>query len=86
MNSDALKHRRTKRTTVTLEADIADYIQKTLSRDKNLKEKQLINRLLRSGIRNENLQPAPRFKIKSFKTVLQPEISAEEIERMLDEI
>lgn len=86
MNSTVLKNRRTKRTTVTLEADVADFIQKTLSRNKGLKEKQLINKLLRSGIKNETSQPAARFKIEGFKSELLPGISAEDIERALDEI
>lgn len=85
MNSDTLRNRRTKRTTLTLEADVADYIQKTLSRNKQLKEKQLINRLLRLGINNEQTDSAAPFKIKGFRTTMSPDISPEAIEQMLDE-
>ena len=86
MNSNILKNRRTRRTTITLEGDVADFIQKTLSQSKGLKEKQLINKLLRSGIKNETGQPAVNFKIEGFKSKLLPVISADDIERMLDEI
>lgn len=86
MNSNVLKNRPTRRTTVTLEADVADFIQKTLSQNKELKEKQLINKLLRSGIKNETAQPAVNFKIKGFKSKLLPGVSADDIERALDEI
>ncbi len=86
MNSNVLKNRRTRRTTVTLEADVADFIRETLSRNKELKEKQLINKLLRSGIKNETNQPVANFKIESFKSELLAGVSAENIERLLDEI
>lgn len=86
MNSSTLKNRRTKRTTITLEADVADFIQQTLSKNKELKEKQLINKLLRSGIKSETNTPRKEFKITSFETNLQSGISTEDIERMLDEI
>ncbi len=85
MNSNVLKNRATRRTTVTLEADVADFIQKTLSQNKGLKEKQLINKLIRSGIKNELGQPAVKFKIKSFNCELLPEISTADLEKMLDE-
>jgi hypothetical protein len=92
MNSNVLKNRLTKRTTVTLEADVADFIEKKLAQNKGLKEKQLINKLLRSGIKNETNQPAPRFKIEGFKSEIistsagSEAAAAGEIERMLDEI
>jgi len=86
MNSNVLKNRRTRRTTVTLEADVADFIESKLSQNKGLKEKQLINKLLRSGIKNEAVQPAARFKIQGFKSELVSGTAADEIERMLDEI
>jgi hypothetical protein len=86
MNSDVLKNRRTRRTTVTLEADVADFIENKLSQSKGLKEKQLINKLLRSGIKNETEQPTARFKLQGFKSELVSGIAADEIERMLDEI
>lgn len=86
MNSNVLKNRRTRRTTVTLEADVADFIEKKLDRNKGLKEKQLINKLLRSGIKNELNQPVVKFKIESFKCELSPKIEVEDLEQMLDEV
>ena len=86
MNSNVLKNRATRRTTVTLESDVADFIQKTLSQNKGLKEKQLINKLIRSGIKNELGQAVVKFKINGFKSELTPETSATDFERMLDEI
>lgn len=86
MNSNSLRHRRTKRTTITLEADVADFLQQTLSNNKGLKEKELINKLIRSGIKSEKQNSKVEFKIDGFKTNLVNEISTEELERLLDEI
>lgn len=86
MNSDVLKNRRTRRTTVTLEADVADFIEKKISQNKGLKEKQLINKLLRSGIKNEQVETTVNFKIEGFKSRLLPDLSADDIERLLDEV
>ena len=86
MNSGTVRNRRTKRTTITLEADVAEFIQQVLSKNKELKEKQLINRLLRSGIKSETNIPQKEFKIMPFETELQPGITTEDIEKMLDEI
>jgi len=86
MNTNTLRNRRTKRTTVTLEADVADYIQDALKKDKSLKEKELINKLLRTGIKNEISRPKTTFRIKGFKSSLAEGITAENIEKMLDEI
>ncbi len=85
MNSNVLKNRRTKRTTVTLEADVADFIEKKISQNKGVKEKQLINKLLRSGIKNESVETSVNFKIEGFKSQLLPHLSADDIEGMLDE-
>ncbi len=86
MNTDTLKNRRTKRTTVTLEADVADFIQEALRKDKNLKEKQLINKLLRAGIKNESRKMKVDFKIKGFKASLADGVNAGDLEKLLDEI
>ena len=86
MNTNILKNRRTRRTTVTLEADVADFIEKQISQNKGLKEKQLINKLLRSGIKSLTDQPAVNFKIEGFKSKLLPNVSAADIERSLDEV
>jgi hypothetical protein len=86
MNTNTLRNRRTRRTTITLEADVADFIQESLRKDKNLKEKQLINKLLRAGIKNESKQTKVNFKIKGFKASLAEGVSADDLEKLLDEI
>lgn len=86
MNSNTLKNRRTRRTTVTLEADVADFIEEKISRNKGLKEKHLINKLLRSGIKNESVETTVEFKIEGFKSTLLLGLAADDIERMLDEV
>jgi hypothetical protein len=86
MNTETLKNRKTKRTTITLEADVADFIQETVSKNKGIKEKQIINKLLRLGIKSERNQPNVSFKIDSFKTKLVSNVSPEDIEKLLDEI
>lgn len=86
MNTDTLRNRRTKRTTVTLEADVTDYIQEALRKDKTLKEKQLINKLLRAGIKNESNRQKVDFKIEGFKTALADGVTADDLEKLLDEV
>ena len=85
MDTNTLKYRRTKRTTITLEADVADYIQATMSKKKGLKEKELINKLLRYGMKAEVNQKTTDFKINGFKTQLISDVTAEDVEKMLDE-
>ena len=86
MNTDTLRNRRTKRTTVTLEADVTDYIQEALKKDKTLKEKHLINKLLRAGIKTESNRQKVDFKIEGFKTSLADGVAAEDLEKLLDEV
>lgn len=86
MNTKTLRNRRTRRTTVTLEADVADFIQDALRKDKELKEKNLINGLLRAGIKAEGDKKSVEFKIRPFKTSLVDDITAKDIEALLDEI
>ncbi len=86
MNSDTLKHRRTKRTTITLEADVAAYIQDAISKNKGLKEKELINNLLRFGIKTASGKRSPAFNVVGFKTEMHPKIDADTLEKLLDEI
>ncbi len=86
MNSNTLKHRRTRRTTVTLEADVADYFEEAIAKNRGLKEKDLINGLRRSGIKSESANIVTEFRIDSFKSKLQPNVGADDLERLLDEI
>ena len=86
MDTNTLRHRRTKRTTVTLEADVADFIRETLSNNKGLKEKQLINKLLRSGMKIERAPTKVDFQIQGFKSQLINDLAGDDLEKMLDEI
>lgn len=65
---------------------MADFIQEALRKDKNLKEKQLINKLLRAGIKNESRKTKVNFKIKGFKSSLASGVKADDLEKLLDEI
>jgi hypothetical protein len=85
MDTKTLANRRTRRTTLTLEADVADYIEEKLAADRRLKEKQLINGLIRKGITVETGVQRKRFHIKPFKTKLKPGITARKLEELLDE-
>ena len=86
MDTKTLDHRRTRRTTLTLEADVADYIEDKLAKNRKLKEKSLINGLLRKGIRADEDPVPAKFVIKPFKTRLRPGITPEMLEEMMDEI
>lgn len=86
MDTKTLNHRRTRRTTLTLEADVADYIEDKLSKNRKLKEKSLINGLLRKGMRAEEETVPAKFEIKPFKTRLREGVTIEMLEEMMDEI
>lgn len=88
MNSNTLINRRTKRTTLTLEADVVDYVEQKLAGDRRLKEKHLINDLLRKGIKAEESNTATKkpFQIKPFKTKLASGMNLRRLEEMMDEI
>lgn len=87
MDTKTLKNRRTRRTTLTLEADVADYLEEKLARNRGMKEKDLVNTLIRKGIRAESETAAlPPFEIKPFKTKLAPGMTIEKLEEMMREI
>lgn len=86
MNTKTLANRRTRRTTLTLEADVADYLEQKLATNKRLKEKNLINDLLRKGIKVDESKIATSFDIKPFKTKLAPGMTVERLEEMMREI
>ncbi len=72
---------------MTLEADVADYLADKLARNRGLKEKHVVNDLIRKGIRAESdEEKLPPFEIKPFKTKLAKGVTTADIERMLDEI
>ncbi len=86
MDARTLINRRTRRTTLTLEADVADYIEEKLAKNSKLKEKSVINDLIRKGIKTDEVTEHPKFEIKPFKTKLMPGVTTRMIEEMLDEI
>ena len=86
MNTKTMLNRKTRRTTLTLEADVADYIERKLAGNRQLKEKSVVNDLLRKGIKiEEQTKPEP-FVLKPFKTKLAPGMTLRRLEEMLDEI
>ncbi len=86
MNTKTLVNRKTRRTTLTLEADVVDYVEQKLASDKRLKEKNLINDLLRKGIKVDESKTSKPFFIKPFKTKLAPGMTLRRLEEMMREI
>jgi hypothetical protein len=86
MDTKTLVNRRTRRTTLTLEADVADYVEQKLAGDKRLKEKGVINDLLRKGIKVDESKTRKPFVIKGFKTKLAPGMTLRKLEEMMKEI
>ena len=86
MDSKTLINRRTRRTTLTLEADVADYLEQKLASNKKLKEKNVVNDLLRKGIRVDESKTTKPFAIKPFKTKLTSDMTIERLEEMMREI
>lgn len=86
MSNTLIKEKR--RTTLTLEADVNREIQRKLRENPALKEKTLVNELLRRGletIEQEKISPK-KFSIKPFKTSRIEGITDAQIEEMLKEI
>jgi hypothetical protein len=86
MDTRALKNARTRRTTLTLEADVADYVEDKLARNKKLKEKAVINDLIRKGIRVDEAQTGSRFSISPFRSKLAKGMTRERLEELSREI
>lgn len=86
MDTKNLSHRRTRRTTLTLEADVSDYVLQKLATDKRLKEKNVINDLIRKGIQVDEKKAFKPFEIKPFHTKLADGVSIERLEEMIREI
>ena len=86
MDARTLANRRTRRTTLTLEADVADYIEEKLAKDRKLKEKVVINDLIRKGIRADESGETKQFIVKPFKTKLAKGMTVERLEEMVREI
>jgi hypothetical protein len=86
MNTKMLVNRKTRRTTLTLEADVVDYVEQKLASDKRLKEKNVINDLLRKGIRVDESKKVEPFVIKPFKTKLAPGMTVRKLEELMREI
>ena len=86
MDNKTLKNSRTRRTTLTLEADVVDYVDHKLAVNKNLKEKNVINDLLRKGIRVDGSKSVKTFQIKPYRTKLASGMTVERLEEMIREI
>jgi len=81
-----LVNRRTRRTTLTLEADVVDYVEQKLAADKRLREKTVINDLLRKGIRIDEARETKAFRPKPFKTHLASGMTLRKLEEIIDEV
>jgi hypothetical protein len=86
MDTKTLKNTHTRRTTLTLEADVADYVENKLAHNKKLREKSVINDLIRKGIKVDEVQNETRFNVEPFKTSLAAGMSVERLEEMAREI
>jgi hypothetical protein len=87
MDTKLLKNRRTRRTTLTLEADVADYLAKRLARDEMLKEKTLVNDLIRKGIGvDESGKKLRPLKVSRFETQRVKGVTERDLEFLLDEV
>ncbi len=86
MDTRTLTNRPTRRTTLTLEADVADYIEEKLARNQKLKEKNVINDLIRKGIKADETKGTKTFTVKPFKTKLAGGMTVERLEEMIREI
>ena len=86
MDTRTLTNRRTRRTTITLEADVADYIEEKLTHNRKLREKNIINDLIRKGIKADEPKATKAFAVKPFKTKFAAGMTVERLEEMIREI
>lgn len=77
-----------RRTTLTLEADVNREIRRRLRENPQLKEKTLVNELLRRGLdATEGVEEISHdLKVKPFKTRRVKGVTDNQIEEMLKEI
>lgn len=74
------------RTTLTIDDDIAVRIEDRRRRD-GQSLKQVINRLLREGLRHDRRPPeARKYRTKTHKLHLRPGFDAARLNRLVDEI
>ena len=85
---ESVKTKDKRRTTLTLEADVNRRIREKLRENPALKEKTLVNELLRRGLDavEEEKIPPKSFSLKPFKTTRVRGVTNEQIEEMLKEI
>jgi hypothetical protein len=81
-NSNSIK---STRTTITLEEDVSQAIKDRLKRNPDLREKALINELLRRGLK-EPVSSNKKFKIKPLKATLRPGVILDNVEALLEDI
>jgi predicted DNA-binding ribbon-helix-helix protein len=86
MDRKRLVNRRTRRTTLTLEADVTEYLLEKLAQNRDLKEKDLVNDLLRKGIKAASTAKADPLRISPFKSSLVSGVDPDKIEQLLDEV
>ena len=85
MSKPKAKERR--RTTLTLEPDVNGEILRRLRENPALKEKTLVNELLRRGLYvTETENVSEEFKVKPFRTRRVEGVTDAKIEEMLKEI
>lgn len=75
-----------RRTTLTLDADVSDAIRGRLRSRPNLKEKNLINELLRKGLEQSEKPNPSDYIIEPFETELAPGVTPEMVKQMLKQI
>ena len=75
------------RTTLTIDDDIAGRIEERRRRDGQSLRKQVINRLLREGLRHDQrLAEARKYRTKTHKLHLRPGFDAARLNRLADEL
>lgn len=80
-----MKKQRSVKKTLMIDGDVIEGIEELLAASPELKEKDLINDLLRLGLQSQDVRLAP-FKLLSFPGGLRRGITPEKLEELLDEI
>jgi hypothetical protein len=81
------KNLKSRRTTVTLEPDVSAAIRTKLRARPDLKEKALINELLRKALgESESANPDRSFSIPVFGSDLAPGVTPKKVLEMIKEI
>ena len=72
------------RTTLTIDDDVAFGLRKAQEEAPDRSFKEIVNDVLRKGLKNGTVAPKKKFKVKAFNLGLRKDLNFDNIEEVLD--